>query len=693
MFEAGLDDLDSLPQADACRRVATFETRLEIAEFLVDAHGLEREAVPGQGAAALSWAIWLRHQRGLFVEAVQNHAPVRECQSILAPPTPTATATPAPPTATSTPVPVAMTNAPVCPTATSVSPTAMPTFTPAPRPTATPTPRPTATPTPIPSSGPPGSLEEIAARVRPSVVQVATSESSGSGVILEVSSGTAWVVTNHHVIEDDSHVRVLVDDANWHHATVHGSDSVRDLAVLSINCSSCRAVKLGAQRVRQGADVFVMGYPVFDVGEPSLTRGIVSRVFRDSSQDAWMVQTDAPINPGNSGGPLFDMDGNVVGINTFVVRQTDGDIAVEGFGFAVAAETVRMALPLLRVGSTTFAPPPTATPWRGSSSSFGPEDGVLRHDDDGYIEEYEAGVYLREFSAQAKFENPYGRFTGDWDYGFIFRASGENRFHAVVVTSDGWWSHYLREGTVETSALGSGKVSGLRTGIGDSNELRLVAAADLGWLFLNDSLLATLDLSGGEREGDVSAVTGYHEGNEIDGRSTRFTGFRVSEPRFLGERSGELEHEDDGLIEWEEMRTGTRDFIASAEFTNPYAASTGEWDYGFGFRNTGSGVFQAVVVQSDSRWAHFLREGGTDPAYQRSGRARLDVGAGGQNTMWLLAMGGAGVLYINGIQAVELDLSGNTESGDIAVATGFFEGNEITGQSTAYDDFSVWSLD
>ena len=76
IFDAGLDDLDALPLGDACRRVATFETHLEIAEFLVGEHGLEREAVPGQGAAALSWTIWLRHQRGLFAEAVREHAPV-----------------------------------------------------------------------------------------------------------------------------------------------------------------------------------------------------------------------------------------------------------------------------------------------------------------------------------------------------------------------------------------------------------------------------------------------------------------------------------------------------------------------------------------------------------------------------------------------------------------------------------------
>ena len=156
IFDAGLDDLDALPLGDACRRVATFETHLEIAEFLVGEHGLEREAVPGQGAAALSWTIWLRHQRGLFVEAVQNHAPVRECRSLLAPPTPTPTPTPEPPTATPTPVPVAMANASGLPDRDRRNlqrqRLPLPPHHVQPR-RSTPHPRPTSTPTPIPPGG------------------------------------------------------------------------------------------------------------------------------------------------------------------------------------------------------------------------------------------------------------------------------------------------------------------------------------------------------------------------------------------------------------------------------------------------------------------------------------------------------------------------------------------------------------
>ena len=143
-FDAGLDGLDRMSLSQACIYVAAFETRLGIAGFLVEAHRLERDNVPGQ-QTGINWTIWLRHQRGLFAEAVQNYAPVAECRKALATPTPTSTPTPAPPTATPTAVPAAMSNAPVCSTATSTPPpTATPTA------TATPTPSPTATPPPSP---------------------------------------------------------------------------------------------------------------------------------------------------------------------------------------------------------------------------------------------------------------------------------------------------------------------------------------------------------------------------------------------------------------------------------------------------------------------------------------------------------------------------------------------------------------
>ncbi len=156
VFDEGLDELEHLPTIDACAFVAAFEVRLEIAEYLVEAHRLRNGNVPGQ-QSGITWTIWLRLQRELLAEAVKAHAPVAECRSLLATPTPIATATPDPPP---TPTLAAMpsTQLPPCPTAMPTPPpTATVVATPRPRPTATPTPRPTPTlavvtalPTPTP---------------------------------------------------------------------------------------------------------------------------------------------------------------------------------------------------------------------------------------------------------------------------------------------------------------------------------------------------------------------------------------------------------------------------------------------------------------------------------------------------------------------------------------------------------------
>ena len=137
--EEGLDDLAGLPLSVACPRVAAFKMQLEIATYLVDVHRLQLEFVPDPRSDII-WRIWLWVQDDLLGEAILSHAPVAECRSLLATPTPAPTPTPS--ASPSAPLPP-------CPPATRTpSPTATPTATPRPRPTATPTPRPTSTATP-----------------------------------------------------------------------------------------------------------------------------------------------------------------------------------------------------------------------------------------------------------------------------------------------------------------------------------------------------------------------------------------------------------------------------------------------------------------------------------------------------------------------------------------------------------------
>ncbi len=165
-----------------------------------------------------------------------------------------------------------------------------------------------------------------------------------------------------------------------------------------------------------------------------------------------------------------------------------------------------------------------------SSIHYGPVSDRLLHGDDGGIEVHYAGQDLTDFEAVTLVMNPYPEATGDWDYGFIFRQSERNTFHAVVLTSDGRWSHRLRTGSADgTSTIASGRVR--RWNLNDDEyfftQLRLVVKGDTGWLYVNGYPHATLDLSTGPASGDVGVTSGFFTGNEIEGQHTPFNKFII----------------------------------------------------------------------------------------------------------------------------------------------------------------------
>jgi serine protease Do len=190
---------------------------------------------------------------------------------------------------------------------------------------------------------------------------VTKQRSSGSGVIL---SPDGFIVTNNHVVRNARRVRVQLislpdgpgaesSQSKLHahgkllEAKVVGVDREADLAVLKVEPEGRLPVlKLSdSDTLRQGQVVLAFGNPLGL--ENSVSIGIVSSVGRQVKPDDPMVyiQTDAPINPGNSGGPLLDADGNVVGINTFILSQSGGS---EGIGFAIPSNIVRNAYEQIR---------------------------------------------------------------------------------------------------------------------------------------------------------------------------------------------------------------------------------------------------------------------------------------------------------------------------------------------------------
>jgi serine protease Do len=161
--------------------------------------------------------------------------------------------------------------------------------------------------------------------------------SLGSGFIVDPSG---IVVTNNHVISEADEITVILTDGTRLKADVVGRDTKTDLAVLRVKPTKpLKAVKFGdSDRLRLGEWVIAIGNP-FSLGG-SVTAGIVSARNRDINSGPYdnYIQTDAAINRGNSGGPLFNLDGEVIGVNTAIISPSGGSI---GIGFAVPSKVVQ----------------------------------------------------------------------------------------------------------------------------------------------------------------------------------------------------------------------------------------------------------------------------------------------------------------------------------------------------------------
>ncbi|MEM7212604.1 MAG: DegQ family serine endoprotease [Pseudomonadota bacterium] len=174
-------------------------------------------------------------------------------------------------------------------------------------------------------------------------------QSLGSGFVI---SAEGIVVTNNHVIEDADEITVNFPDGLSLEATVIGTDPQTDIAVLKIDHDSpLPFVKFGdSDAARVGDWVIAIGNPLGFAG--SVSAGIISARNRDINAGRYddFIQTDAAINRGNSGGPLFNMDGEVIGVNTAIVSPTGGSI---GIGFSVPANLASQVVDQLQQYGTT----------------------------------------------------------------------------------------------------------------------------------------------------------------------------------------------------------------------------------------------------------------------------------------------------------------------------------------------------
>ncbi|MFQ5575461.1 MAG: S1C family serine protease [Anaerolineae bacterium] len=249
----------------------------------------------------------------------------------------------------------AMTPPQVARAATPTSPPALtPTPTPTPSPTGTPTPFVTATATRVVAPTP--STEDVVEQVLPAVVTVVNIQARygyfqeesdrrvvGSGIVVDERG---YIVTNAHVVAATQSLRVILSGGEEVPASLITYEPGQDLAMLKIDADGLVPAAWGnSGEVRLGQPVMAIGSALGDFPN-SVTMGIVSGLDRALALDEivvyGLIQTDAAINQGNSGGPLVNLNGEVIGINTFIIREDHDRGIAQGIGFAIPASAAKM---------------------------------------------------------------------------------------------------------------------------------------------------------------------------------------------------------------------------------------------------------------------------------------------------------------------------------------------------------------
>jgi S1-C subfamily serine protease len=282
--------------------------------------------------------------------------------------------------------------------------------------------------TTLPSATPQVLTEQDAvARVLPAVVQVLTDVSAGSGVIVDRSG---LIITNAHVVEKVTQATVRLQDRRRLDARVERRDRTGDLALLRVSSPDLPAVVLAdVDLLRLGEPVITIGYPLNLGGGPSVTRGLFSAFRTINGVD--LVQTDAAINPGNSGGPLISLRGEVVGINTWGIRVSNGQL-IEGINFAISSGFVRDFLG--RASLSRPAPPTVAAPVPPAAAPTSRPPAVPALDRGGPVDavrQFYNAISAKNFPAAWALTSPRYRSSADYQ-GWV---KGFATTHSVQVQS------------------------------------------------------------------------------------------------------------------------------------------------------------------------------------------------------------------------------------------------------------------
>ncbi|MCB0193025.1 MAG: trypsin-like peptidase domain-containing protein [Anaerolineae bacterium] len=250
--------------------------------------------------------------------------------------------------------------------------TPTPSFTPTPIPVDTAVPSPTPPPEPIVTPA----VEDVIDHVIPSVVTVINQQKNnivpqsildegrvvGSGVIID---SRGYIATNNHVVDVPGQLKVTLSDGRELAAALIAANPAEDLAIVKVDATDLPTIEWGnSHKIRLGQVVYAIGSPLGDFPN-SVSFGIVSGLNRALEIDKFvidgLIQTDAAINRGSSGGPLINLEGKVIGINTFIIRESEERGIAEGIAFSIPADTAKnLLIPWIAAHTGESVPIPAA---------------------------------------------------------------------------------------------------------------------------------------------------------------------------------------------------------------------------------------------------------------------------------------------------------------------------------------------
>ncbi|MCH7972128.1 MAG: trypsin-like peptidase domain-containing protein, partial [Chloroflexi bacterium] len=425
-------------------------------------------------------------------------------------------------------------------------------------------------------------------------MKISSRAGSGTGWIFATEDGTAYIVSNSHVLPTIHNPTVSVPNLGEYEAEVLGGDRNLDIAVIRICCSQdfVHLEIADVVSLRLGDDLTALGYPL-GVDSINVTRTILTGFNTDSTTGRLEIQTDATANPGDSGGPLITATGEVVGINTYRIDET-GEATV----FAISSETFGDAIADLKTHPVRTFESPEHIRFLGG--------GIIS------VVEGTTNPLTRPIPAAAtrQAKNLFVRYTFEVDnwlpdksllatsWGVAFRVTSGARYVLVLSTRHSWMLFLERDGEPTLVQGGPIRLTGggvyrLKLKVSFS----LLVKEDQGWLFTGDSVYF-LDLSEHVVVGELHTVANYLSGDEQPVQ-VKYTveAWRIA-PVYKAINQSVVSVGDQRVALPAGNVSGR--FFAFATFVNPAAPGPGldSWSYGIALRQSGN-IDRMVVVSTD----------------------------------------------------------------------------------------------